>query len=164
MIFGILTFILALGGAGFLLYTVAKDTRDPETGALDSQGPISRENLLKLIILLTISATLFAANLWPLAFMVLIAAGSISAIEYWKQSSIAGMDQHDKERATTISQTAMSLSEARAVLGVEEGASSVTIREAHKNLITQLHPDKGGTDYFAVKINQAREILLASLN
>jgi curved DNA-binding protein CbpA len=54
----------------------------------------------------------------------------------------------------------MSREEALAVLGLEEGASKEDIKAAHHRLIAQLHPDKGGSQYLAVKINQAKDILL----
>ena len=54
----------------------------------------------------------------------------------------------------------MSRSEALNVLGLEEGASEEQIRAAHKRLILQTHPDKGGTNYLAAKINEAKDVLL----
>ena len=55
---------------------------------------------------------------------------------------------------------AMSRAEALKVLGLEEGASTEEIRAAHKRLILQIHPDKGGTNYLAAKINEAKDVLL----
>jgi DnaJ family protein C protein 19 len=55
---------------------------------------------------------------------------------------------------------AMSRSEALKVLGLEEGATQEQIRAAHRRLIQQIHPDKGGTDYLAAKINEAKDVLL----
>jgi hypothetical protein len=56
--------------------------------------------------------------------------------------------------------TAMSRSEALKVLGLEEGANETEIRAAHRRLIQQTHPDKGGTSYLAAKINEAKDVLL----
>ena len=55
---------------------------------------------------------------------------------------------------------AMSRAEALKVLGLEEGAGEDKIRASHKKLILQLHPDKGGTNYLAAKINEAKDVLL----
>jgi hypothetical protein len=54
----------------------------------------------------------------------------------------------------------MSRSEALKVLGLDEGATAEQIRASHRKLIQQLHPDKGGTNYLAAKINEAKDVLL----
>ena len=54
----------------------------------------------------------------------------------------------------------MSRAEALKVLGLEEGATQDEIRAAHRRLILQIHPDKGGTTYLAAKINEAKDVLL----
>jgi curved DNA-binding protein CbpA len=54
----------------------------------------------------------------------------------------------------------MSRDEAFAVLGLKPGASSTDIRTAHRHLMKEYHPDKGGSDYLAAKINQAKDVLL----
>ena len=55
---------------------------------------------------------------------------------------------------------AMSRAEAFKVLGLEAGATEAQIRAAHKRLMLQIHPDKGGTSYLAAKINEAKDVLL----
>lgn len=50
--------------------------------------------------------------------------------------------------------------EAYAILGLAEDASREDIEAAHRKLIQKLHPDRGGNDYLAAKINQARDVLL----
>ena len=54
----------------------------------------------------------------------------------------------------------MTPNEAYAVLGLAPGADAEAIRAAHRRLMKQLHPDHGGTDYLATKINRARDVLL----
>jgi hypothetical protein len=54
----------------------------------------------------------------------------------------------------------MTVEEAYEVLGLEPDASEAQVRAAHHRLMMQLHPDHGGTDYLATKINRARDVLL----
>jgi hypothetical protein len=72
----------------------------------------------------------------------------------WRPS--AAQEDSQPARATT----GMSRAEALKVLGLEEGAIADDIRAAHRRLMLQNHPDKGGTDYIAAKINEAKDVLL----
>lgn len=54
----------------------------------------------------------------------------------------------------------MTREEALAVLGLAEGADAAAIRAAHRRLMRAAHPDQGGSDWLAARINQARDILL----
>lgn len=54
----------------------------------------------------------------------------------------------------------MSRDEALKVLGLGPGANEDDVREAHRRLILQNHPDRGGSDYLASKINEAKDVLL----
>lgn len=54
----------------------------------------------------------------------------------------------------------VTVEEAYAILGLQPGADAAAIKAAHHRLMKQLHPDHGGTDYFAAKINRARDVLL----
>ena len=55
---------------------------------------------------------------------------------------------------------AMDRAEALQVLGLDETATRADIKEAHRRLIAGMHPDHGGSDYLAAKINQAKDFLL----
>lgn len=50
--------------------------------------------------------------------------------------------------------------EALAILGLKPGATTKEIEQAYKRLMSKLHPDKGGNDYLAQQLNQARDYLL----
>ncbi len=54
----------------------------------------------------------------------------------------------------------MTRGEALEILGLSANASRDDIIGAHRKLMSKVHPDKGGSDYLARSINQARKILL----
>ncbi len=55
---------------------------------------------------------------------------------------------------------AMTRQEAYQVLGLQPGASEADIRAAHHRLMRTAHPDTGGSDWLAARVNMARDVLL----
>lgn len=176
MVYGIIAFILAVIGAGWLLVLTARQNQMPRSQT--NQHKKRSELMIKGIICLSLCAGLFAVNLWPLALMVLLSVGGVAAIEYWKQHSIdtrgtdSLLDSREKysEQDGSFEETTfdtikdvMSVEEARQVLGLEAGVDEQAIRASHRKLISKIHPDLGGNDYLASKINNARDVLLKSL-
>lgn len=58
---------------------------------------------------------------------------------------------------------AMSADEARRLLGVSADADADAINAAHRQLIAKVHPDSGGNNELASRVNQARDVLLRHL-
>ena len=57
----------------------------------------------------------------------------------------------------------MTAEDARAVLGVGSAATPQEIAQAHRRLIARVHPDRGGSEELATRVNIARDTLIAEL-
>jgi len=66
----------------------------------------------------------------------------------------------ESEQASGKVTSEMTATEALHILGLSETPSREEVVEAYRKIMQQLHPDRGGNDYFAAKINQARDLLL----
>lgn len=53
--------------------------------------------------------------------------------------------------------------QARNLLGVRKNAQRTDIIDAHRRLVAQVHPDRGGTTGQVHEANDARDVLLAGL-
>lgn len=144
---GFFALLLAIAAAGWLLMRTARGK------SVEGRNM----TLLKGVAFLVLAAALFAAKLWPVALMVLVAAGGITAIETWRERAIKANET--RAALATAPKARMQPAEAASVLGVAPDADGDAIKAAHRKLISQLHPDKGGTDYLAAKINEARDVL-----
>jgi DnaJ homolog subfamily C member 19 len=56
--------------------------------------------------------------------------------------------------------SSMTRQEAYEVLGLKSGADAEAIHAAHRRLMRTAHPDAGGSDWLASRVNQARDVLL----
>ncbi len=88
-------------------------------------------------------------------------AVSVALLETYRDRLHPGWrDEETAQEPSPAPSAAMSAEEAWRVLGLAPGAGEAAIREAHRRLMKKLHPDQGGSDYLAAKINQAKDLLL----
>lgn len=55
------------------------------------------------------------------------------------------------------------VAQARTLLGLTDQASRAEIIDAHRKLIAQVHPDRGGSSAAVIEANAARDLLLERL-
>jgi hypothetical protein len=71
-----------------------------------------------------------------------------------------GANQSDSGGGYSASAGNMDRHEALQILGLKGDANKDDIVLAHRKLMQKVHPDRGGSDYLAAKINQAKDFLL----
>lgn len=105
-----------------------------------------------------VTATLFSAVLIAGAVLLAargswVAAAALAGAGVWLTLS-------SRQRAPAPGTEAMSPAEARSLLGVSADAGRQEINAAWKRLMARAHPDQGGTDGLASRLNAARDRLL----
>jgi DnaJ-domain-containing protein 1 len=88
---------------------------------------------------------------------VLIGAALVLAVAFWMR---APRWRRQLSSAAPAPAARLDRSEACDLLGVAPDADRATILAAHRRLIARNHPDQGGTEGLAARLNAARDALL----
>lgn len=105
-----------------------------------------------------VTATLFSAVL--IAGGVLLAARGAWLPALGLVGAGIWLTLSSRQRAPAHRTEAMSPAEARSLLGVPTDATPQEINTAWKRLMGRAHPDQGGTEGLAARLNAARDRLL----
>lgn len=110
--------------------------------------------------------TLDAPALERLAFEISADPESRSLLEVYLDRRMPGWREHVKAEAAAGRRRApdtgpMSEEEAYQILGLPKGAGEPEIRAAHRRLMKKVHPDSGGSNFLAARINEAKDRLLS---
>ncbi len=129
----------------------------------------SRARVATIKALLAWIAALAGLSLLVLMLLSGRGAGALAALPFlfplamnwWRERHPASRQAQSQSRARPAhAGPRMSRAEALQVLGLQEGATKAEIRAAWLRLMQAAHPDRGGSDWLAAKLNQARDVLL----
>ena len=73
----------------------------------------------------------------------------------WREENSETSESSNSPRTSS-----MSRAEAIQILGLRKGFTDSDIKQAHRRLISGIHPDHGGSNFLAAQINQAKDVLL----
>jgi hypothetical protein len=155
-----LAVLLAIIILGYLLWQELKKCNPKRRRQLLLRGGVI--GLVAVVLILALTGRVHwlmaaAAAMIPLAKILFgLLLRSFPFLQVWlkhREGSHSG-------QATPPNTTDLSEDEALQILGLKPGASHEEILLAHKKLIQKLHPDRGGNDYLAAKLNAARDILV----
>lgn len=155
-----LAVLLALGILGYLIWQTLKNSTPERRRQLLLRGSLYA--LVAVVFLLAVTGRvhwLMAAVAAAIPFVKVLFGlllRSFPLLQVW----LKHRNTHDKNSTPPQSNTDVTESEAWQLLGLEPGASREDIILAHKRLMQKLHPDRGGNDYLAAKLNAARDLLL----
>jgi hypothetical protein len=105
-----------------------------------------------------VTATLFSA--------VLLAGGTLAAFRgaWLPAAGLIGaglwLTLASRQRTPGPRLPGLSEAEARSILGVSADATAAEVRAAYRRVMARAHPDQGGTDGLAARVNAARDRLL----
>jgi 4-amino-4-deoxy-L-arabinose transferase-like glycosyltransferase len=88
---------------------------------------------------------------------------SLALLETWLDKNRAGWRDYfagGTDAGSTETAAVDPDQEAYEILGLKPGATADEVREAHHKLMKGVHPDQGGSNYLAAKINGAKDRLL----
>jgi hypothetical protein len=135
---------------------------DHDSGEMDGvvqEGPFAGKQLSSLSMEDVISIFRAAAAADQASAQVLQAYLERMHGDAWR-SRAGQAGASSGEEAAAAGAGPMGVAEARSILGVDANASDDEIKRAHRRLMKQFHPDHGGSDYLAARINEAKEVLL----
>jgi hypothetical protein len=69
----------------------------------------------------------------------------------------------NKKKVKSYIKGKMTIEEAEDILGLKPGYTQEDVKSAYQKMMLKNHPDHGGSDYLASKINEAKDVLLKSL-
>ncbi|KAA6183406.1 molecular chaperone DnaJ [Thiohalocapsa marina] len=138
-------------------------TLEHDSGRMDGrvrEGPFAGRALSELELPQLLRMLELYQESDPRSASVLVAYLDREHGDAWRDAAGAGVGDDAHAGAAAQAGHAMGRDEALAILGLGPDADAEAIRAAHRRLMQKFHPDRGGSDYLAARINAAKALLL----
>ncbi|MEK6749814.1 MAG: molecular chaperone DnaJ [Pseudomonadota bacterium] len=130
--------------------------------ALARMSPQARHDLaLWAFWLLIVGLVIFLTLTGRLPWQAAATLGILSMLQ-WLYSSWRARHPRKIDPPDDPAQATMTRADALETLGLKNGATRTQIIEAHRRLMQKFHPDRGGSDALAARINSAKDLLLGN--
>lgn len=111
-----------------------------------------------------IVTSLYFLRLTPIALLAMLVGAGFGANVVMgvlaRRGDFDDLAEDEPAGPATRKPGSMGREEALAVLGLNGDPDEEAIQSAHRRMIVRAHPDQGGSDYLAAKVNEARQVLL----
>ena len=138
--------LLLLGGMLLVLFWLIRRWPTLETGRVLRWLALAATALVALAVLIRGGATV----LLPIGLVLLP-----MLFRYWHARESAQPNENPRPDPVNRERE-----EAYRMLGLTPGASREAIKAAHRRLMQRVHPDHGGSDELAARVNKAKDLLL----
>lgn len=133
--------------------------------ALPGGGRSRADRRVAQMVAMTAGAAVFLTlKLLPLGLLMLVVGAGLYGTAWLKEkltsSGFQDLNEEARARPPRRPTQGMSREEALSVLGLSDTADDEAVQSAHRRMISKAHPDRGGSDYLAAKVNEARDVLL----
>jgi len=130
-------------------------------GPGEERGSRQTNIILLVIIILLLAITFVRHVLWLGALVsgVIVVARKLMTFLSTHSSSNSSSSKNSSSANASNSEE----EEAIKILGLQKPYTREDVIEAHRKLMQKFHPDRGGNDYLAATINEAKELLLKNL-